>query len=247
MSGPNDTPKSTPEQGGDHPRKTRYIVLTMTAREKENNTEALDELREVLRNSPLGLRVVTQKESPIEAPTTLAGTTPEKNFELEIKIGKDVSVRLDAKDAAAKTSGEQPKATPKKVEQIKNLLRKWLRLNIVTFWAVMQLMAAAMQSTFARKSFDRSIDRARSINKDPRVRLDAKDNVASGTSDFRDKFHQLHMRMRDTVSGPISAASAAIFGITAAFAGLVPVWVAMPVGALLGWVVSDRILIARGK
>jgi hypothetical protein len=56
----------------------------------------------------------------------------------------------------------------------------------------------------------------------------------------------LRHRLRDMRTGPISAACGGVAGVIAVATGVVPFWVAMPIGLLLGWLIPDRFLAARG-
>lgn len=56
----------------------------------------------------------------------------------------------------------------------------------------------------------------------------------------------LRYKLRDSVSGPISATCGAVAGVLALATGLVSVWIALPAGIVAGWVVADRILARKG-
>lgn len=49
----------------------------------------------------------------------------------------------------------------------------------------------------------------------------------------------LNARLRDSISGPISVLCAFLAGVASLAIPAIPIWVAMPLGGFIGWVVAD--------
>ncbi len=139
MSDTPDTPSSDrPEHPKPDPRPGgKRIVLRLTARDKEDNADAIRQVREILKAAGRPLRIETvpapdPAEVEPQPPAPALAVEPPRNVSLEIKIGKEVEVKL-AQKAAADPS---PAPDPAKAEEVKKGLWKWLGGKLKAGWRV---------------------------------------------------------------------------------------------------------------
>lgn len=98
----------------------------------------------------------------------------------------------------------------------------------------------------AIRAYKRWLSRSNYLRSELGEHMDAYSSSESAEA-YSPRLAELQKRLRDGFSGPISAAAGGAAGLVALITGFAPIWVAMPIGLLLGWVVADRLLAKLGK